>query len=185
MSTLKLASIFALIGLVILCRPFAVSTALAAPAPAPKSAAEKAKGAWEAEWNKTVDAAKKEGKVMIFSTPSGDVLRDLASAFDKKYGIKVEWVNGRGEELAQRMQTEKTAGIRTVDVIMSGDATTLTVLKPRGFLGKIGQQLLLPEVTDPQAWTAKRVPFYDKDQMGIALLATPQRFVMYNTSMVK
>jgi iron(III) transport system substrate-binding protein len=112
------------------------------------------------------------------------VIRDLASAFEKKYGIKVEWVNGRGEELTQRMQTEKTAGISTVDVVMSGDATTLTVLKPRGLLGKIGAQLILPEVTDPQAWITKHVPFYDKDQMGIAMLATPQRYVIRNTAMV-
>ncbi len=174
----------ALIGLIVLCQLFTAPEAASAAAPAVKAPAEKAKSTWEAEWNRVVEAAKKEGKVMIFSTPSGDVIRDLASAFEKKYGIKVEWVNGRGEELTQRMQTEKTAGIRTVDVVMSGDATTLTVLKPLGLLGKIGTQLLLPEVLDPQAWIAKRVPYYDKDQTGIAMLATPQRYVLRNTAMV-
>ena len=54
MRKLTLPSIFALIGLVILCQPFAASTALSAPAPTAKAATEKAKGVWEAEWNKAV-----------------------------------------------------------------------------------------------------------------------------------
>src|SRR3990172_9971730 len=153
MKKLTMLSRFALIGFIILCRSFTGSEAVAAPAAqAIKAPPAKAKGAWEAEWNSVVAAAQKEGKVMIFSTPSGDVLRDLASAFEKKYRIKVEWINGRGEELAQRMGAEKTAGIKTADVVMSGDATILIVMKPRGLLGKIGAQLILPEVLDPQAW---------------------------------
>ena len=181
MKKLAMLSTLALIVLIIICQPFATSAA----APAPKAAAEKAKGTWEAEWHRVVDAAKKEGKVMIFSTPSGDVIRNLASAFEKKYGIKVEWINGRGEELAQRMGTEKTAGIKTADVVMSGDATILIVMKPRGLLGKIDTQLILPEVLDPQAWVVKHVPYFDKDRTGIAVLATPQRYVLRNTDMVK
>ncbi len=138
-----------------------------------------------AEWNKVIEAAKKEGKVAIYSTPSGDILRALAGAFEKKYGIKVEWVNGRGEELAQRMQTEKTAGIKTVDVIMSGGTSTQTVMKPLGLLGKLDTILVLPEVIDPQVWINKRVPYLDKEHTGLAMLATFQRYVVRNTTLVR
>ncbi len=162
-----------LTALIVLVKP------LAAPA------AQKAKAGWEAEWNKTVEAAKKEGKVLIYSTPGGDVIRAIAGAFEKKYGIKVDWVNGRGEQLTQRMQQEKVAGIKAVDVVMSGDATTLTVMKPAGLLGKLGAQLILPEVTDPHAWLNDKMPFYDKDQTGLAMLATSQRYVIINTTLVK
>ena len=163
----------ALAALIVLCKP------VAAPA------AQKAKAGWEAEWNKTVEAAKKEGKVLIYSTPGGDIIRTIASAFEKKYGIKVDWVNGRGEQLTQRMQQEKVAGIKAVDVIMSGDATTQTVMKPMGLLGNLGAQLILPEVTDPQAWISNRIPFFDKDQTGLAILHTSQRYVIINTTLVK
>ncbi len=139
---------------------------------------------WQAEWNKAVEAAKKEGKVMIYSVPSGDVIRSIANAFEKRYGIKVEWVNGRGEELTQRIQTEKIAGIKSVDVIIAGNATSLVVMKPRGMLGNIGSVLILPEVVNPQAWISGHVPFYDKDQTGIAMIAAPQRYIVRNTAMV-
>ncbi len=172
-----------LFGFTISYRP---ADAGAAPKASVKAPTEKAQGgAWKAEWDKDVEAAKKEGKVLIYSTPSGDVIRAVASAFEKKYGIKVEWVNGRGEELTQRMQTEKNAGIRAVDVIMSGSTTTLTVMKPRGLLGKLGSLLVLPEVIDSQAWLNNSMPFVDKDRTTIAMLATPQRYVLRNTNLVQ
>ncbi|MDP2725494.1 MAG: extracellular solute-binding protein, partial [Syntrophales bacterium] len=162
-------------------KPLAAPAATSSFRPDIKASSEKTGGSWETEWNRVVEAAKKEGKVMIYSTPGGDVIRAAANAFEKKYGIKVDWINGRGEELAQRIQTEKVAGIRAVDVIMSGDGTTITVMKPRGLLGRIGNQLILPEVKDPQSWITNRVPYFDKDQTGIGMLATFQRYVLLNT----
>ncbi len=162
------------------------SSAASSPNPATKAASKKAPAtSWETEWNRTVEAARKEGKVVIYSTPSGDVIRSVASAFEKRFGIKVEWVNGRGEELAQRMLVEKTAGIKTHDVIISGGTTTQTVMKPRGLLGRIDSVLILPEVKDPQVWVGKHMPYLDKDRTAMALLATYQRYVLRNTNLVR
>ena len=150
----KLTSLLmiALFELIILCQPLTLSIAFSAPATAAKGSAEKGKGAWEVEWNRAVEAAKKEGKVLVYSTPSGDIIRALAGPFEKKYGIKVEWINGRGEELTQRMQTEKTAGIKAVDVVISGGTSTKTVMKPLGLLGRLDSELILPEVNKPEVW---------------------------------
>ncbi len=163
-------------GLAVLLQPFVASAA---------THGVKAKGSWESDWNKTVEAAKKEGKLLIYSTPSGDVIRNVAGAFEKKYGIKTEWVNGRGEELTQRMQTEKVAGIKACDVVISGGTTTQTVMKPLGLLGKLDHLLILPEVLDPQAWITNHIPYLDKAHTGIAMLATFQRYVIRNTNLVR
>lgn len=171
-----------LVQVIALFQPLAVPTAISASNP---TVAAKGKVSWETEWNKTVDAAKLEGKVLIYCTPSADVIRPVANAFEKKYGIKVEWVMGRGEELAQRMQVEKVAGIRAYDVIICGGTTTQTVMKPLGLLGRFDSVLMLPEVIDPQAWITKHIPYLDKDHTGMAMLATFQRYVTRNTTMVR
>ncbi|MDP2719770.1 MAG: extracellular solute-binding protein [Dehalococcoidia bacterium] len=167
------------------CQPQATPAPVVTARPTVTAPTEKPKPAWEVEWEQAVAEAKKEGTVLIYSTPSGDIIRGLAAAFEKKYGIKVEWVNGRGEELTQRIQAEKSAGINAVDVIMSGGTTTQTVMKPRGLLGKLDVLLLLPEVTDPKAWSGDAIPYVDKDHTYIAMLATFQRYAMINTDLAK
>ncbi|MDP2646050.1 MAG: extracellular solute-binding protein [Desulfobacterales bacterium] len=164
------------VGLAFICQPFAASSAFSQSAPG---------GGWETEWNKTVDAAKKEGQVMIYSTPSSALLSILAKAFVQKFGIKVDWINGRGEELSKRMQTEKSAGLNLVDVVMSGGTTTLTVMKPHGLLGKLDAALILPEVIDPKNWKNDNFPFVDQDHNTMAMVGTLQRYVMYNTQLVQ
>ncbi len=165
------------------CVAFFQMSLLAATIPAALAATRKVD--WEVKWDETVAAAKKEGKLLIYSTPSGDIIRALASAFEKKYGIKVEWVSGRGEEWAQRMIAEKNAGIKAVDVIIAGGTITLTVVKPAGLLGRIDPLLILPEVTNPQAWITKGLPYTDKAHTSMPLVATYQRYVLRNTNMVK
>ncbi len=181
--TLNAVLIAAVVTMVILCKPAALPAAVSPPES--KSPAKASGASWEAEWNRDVEAAKKEGRVLIYSTPSGDIIRPIANAFEKKYGIKVEWIIGRGEELAQRMQVEKVAGIKAVDVIISGGPSTQTVMKPQGLLGKLDSLLMLPEVLDPQVWITKHIPYLDKDHTGLAMLATLQRYVTRNTTMVR
>ena len=47
-----------------------------------------------AEWDKVVEAAKKEGKVTIYSSQGLDQLNDFAAKFEEEYGITVEVVRG-------------------------------------------------------------------------------------------
>ncbi|MCG6533596.1 MAG: ABC transporter substrate-binding protein [Syntrophales bacterium LBB04] len=180
-AVLQTVFIMILVESIMLFQPFIIVQALSAPNAPVKAGA---KGTWETEWNRAVESAKQEGKVLVYSTPSGDVIRSVAEAFEKKYGIKVEWVVGRGEELAQRMQTERNAGIKAVDVVISGGPSTQTVMKPLGLLGRLDAMLMLPEVLDPQAWITKHIPYLDKDHTGLAMLATLQRYITRNTTMV-
>ena len=51
---------------------------------------------WQADWEKTVEAAKREGKVVAAIPPSADVRKALEEAFTKRFGITIESDPARG-----------------------------------------------------------------------------------------
>src|SRR4030095_4008047 len=65
-----------------------------------------AKPAWQAEWEKVLAAAKKEGQVAIYISGYEEILPD----FQKEYPeIKVNAVTGRGSQVGQRLLAERRA----------------------------------------------------------------------------
>lgn len=140
---------------------------------------------WQAEWEKTLAAAKQEGEVMIYTTLGGETRADLTRTFREKFGISLEFVTGRGEELAQRLFTERRAGLFGADVILGGGTTLVVVMKPEGVLESVEPLLFLPEVVDPKAWQGNKMPFADKDKTAFGMIAAVQRYVLRNTDMVK
>jgi ABC-type Fe3+ transport system substrate-binding protein len=67
--------------------------------------------AQDASWDSVVVAAKKEGKVVVYSMALGaPYYVAVLKAFEAKYGIKVESLDLRASELAERVRTEQSAG---------------------------------------------------------------------------
>jgi ABC-type Fe3+ transport system substrate-binding protein len=67
--------------------------------------------AQDASWDSVVAAAKKEGKVVIYSMALGaPYYLAVLKSFDEKYGIKVQSLDLRASELAERVRTEQAAG---------------------------------------------------------------------------
>jgi ABC-type Fe3+ transport system substrate-binding protein len=67
--------------------------------------------AQDASWDSIVAAAKKEGKVVVYSMALGaPYYAAVLKAFEEKYGIKVESLDLRASELAERVRTEQSAG---------------------------------------------------------------------------
>lgn len=157
------------------------------PAPPSKEtvAAGPVQPSQQGEWDQLVNAARREGKLMIYSTPSGELVREVGQAFEKRFGVEVEFVVGRGEELARRIEAERSAGLYLTDVFISGGGTLLTTLKPAGLLARLEPMIVLPEVTDPNAWITGSIPFLDKDRTAIGMAAAYQRYVLRNTDFVK
>jgi hypothetical protein len=46
--------------------------------------------AWQSEWEKTLEAAKKEGKVVVGISPSAELRKELESGFKAKFGFELE-----------------------------------------------------------------------------------------------
>ncbi len=161
------------------------------PAALPPTGGQKsapaARAAWEQKWEQTVTEARKEGVVSIYTTAWAPETRTgLGQAFKEKFGVNLEFTPFvRGAELAARVQQEKAAGLSVVDIIGSGGGTTITIMKPAHLLGSLEPLLLLPEVLDPGRWRGNQVPFIDKDKQIFPMIAAVNRYILYNTDMIK
>src|SRR4029434_7730094 len=63
-----------------------------------------------AEWESTLAAAKKEGKVSVITDVTATLRDALTLEFQKKYGITVELLGSSGREVAPRVAAERKAG---------------------------------------------------------------------------
>src|ERR1700760_1446222 len=71
-----------------------------------------------------VEAAKKEGKVILYSSMDLPVGEKLGKAFEAQYpGIAVQIERSGSERLFQRVDQEFASNIRAVDVINTSDAS--------------------------------------------------------------
>jgi iron(III) transport system substrate-binding protein len=91
----------------------AASTTLAGPARA------------QDDWAKVADAAKKEGKLVIYTASIGSPsLKTVTKAFEQKYGIAVELFEARASEVRERVRVEQSAGRFLGDIHHNGSTTT-------------------------------------------------------------
>lgn len=74
----------------------------------------------EEDWDAVYEAAKEEGKVVIYASSSR--VFGAAETFEKAYpGIKVEAYNISGVEMYEKTEREHMAKIHNADVLMNGD----------------------------------------------------------------
>ena len=65
----------------------------------------------DGSWDKVVEAAKKEGKVVVYNMALGaPYFTAVLKSFEAKYGIPVESLDLRASELSERIRTEQAAG---------------------------------------------------------------------------
>ncbi|MFH1122218.1 MAG: hypothetical protein V1758_01005 [Pseudomonadota bacterium] len=142
---------------------------------------------WEADWEKSLAAAKKEGKVNIYGVVSNSVRTSLSKSFAQKYGIQLEFVIGRGSELVEKVSSERRAGIFLADLYLGGATTPTTTFKPKGFLDPLKPLLILPEVTDPKVWYGGGLFFSDLERQYVAcpVLTASNNYLSVNTDLVK
>jgi ABC-type Fe3+ transport system substrate-binding protein len=127
--------------------------------PAAVAAAE---SAWRTEWERTIEATKKEGEVTFYGSSGYEqVFRE----FQKKYPeIKVNSLTGlRGSDYAQRIMTERRAGKYLVDLFTDGIVTPNRVFLPAKALDPLRPALILPEVLDESKWWEGRHHYADAE----------------------
>jgi len=141
---------------------------------------------WQKTWDQTLAGAKKEGKVVVGGSPDPVMRNSVIPAFEKRYGIKVEFIAGRSSELTQRVITERGSGIYSIDVYLSGPDTTYNVLYPQKLIDPLRPQLILPEVTDGKNWKSGKLWFMDKEQQySLRLFSGVDSWLFINTDYVK
>jgi iron(III) transport system substrate-binding protein len=79
----------------------------------------------EDDWNKVVEAARKEGRVVLYSAFVGLAAhKDLKKDFEATYGITVEILEARASEVRERIRIEQAAGRFAADISENGRTTT-------------------------------------------------------------
>lgn len=145
------------------------------------SNAQQDKSSWKVKWEKTLQAAKKEGQINIYG---GEEINHpgILQVFSKRYPeIKIVTVSGHSEVI-QRVVAERRARKYLVDVYSLGPGSVRTAYMAN-FLQPVRPLLLLPEVTDPSAWYGGQHFYRDPEQQYIFLYeGTPaSSSVAYNT----
>ncbi len=123
-----------------------------------------------------IEAARKEGQVVYYTSVDLPVAEKLAKAFEAKYsGISVRVERTGAERVFQRIGQEYASSIHAVDVVNSSDASHFIVWKRDGIL-----DAYVPEDV------AKFYPAEQKDADGqFASWRVWLSIIAYNTNMVK
>jgi iron(III) transport system substrate-binding protein len=123
-----------------------------------------------------IEAAKKEGKVVYYTSIDLPVAEKIAKAFEAKYpGIAVRTERSGAERIFQRIGQENSSNIHACDVVNSSDAAHFIVWKRDGLLAPY-----LPEDV------AKYYPAEHKDADGtFASFRVTLSIIAYNTDLVK
>ena len=137
----------------------------------PASVWAQAKPGWQSEWQRIIEAGRKEGKVIILGPPIREFGPQIRSAFQQATGIEVEYLGLPSGEQNVRIEREMATGRPNLDVLIGGAGDLLTVL-PRGQLESIADKLVLPEVTDPKNWRRGQLKWTDDKQKKYMLQIT-------------
>jgi iron(III) transport system substrate-binding protein len=88
-----------------------------------------------AQDTKLIEAAKKEGKVVVYGSLDSDTGEAIGSAFQKKTGIKMEYWRASSTKVMDRAMSEFRAGRPLFDVLIN-NATPMQILLKEGMLTK-------------------------------------------------
>jgi len=145
------------------CGPGAGSSAGAAPPAAPGAMQAPAAGGasappgpadagWQAEWERTVAAARQEGRLFV-SAPVGDVWRRALMAFQEDYpDIALEATGFNSRDFWPRVLQERQNGQYLWDLRIGGPDPLVYESIHEGVLEPVRPLLILPEVTDESKW---------------------------------
>jgi len=121
----------------------------------------------------TIDAAKKEGKVVIYGTVVPKVMALIEKGFEAKHGIKTEYWRADATKVIDRVLTEWRAGKPGFDVVI-GARGPLALAKRDNVYAKFA----------PASSANFPAKFKDKDGQLTAWRTTPVG-ILYNTELVK
>ncbi len=139
---------------------------------------------WQVEWDKTVEAANKEGRVNVYIDHSAGALIH-AGVFEKAYpGIKVRAVAGRRSRT--QITAERRARKYIPDVNIAGVTHNYPNLYKLKALDPIRPALILPEVVDESKWWKGKHRYADPERKYVFIfLGFPQLgSFAYNTNLV-
>jgi len=149
-------------------------------------AAAESKQDWQSEWDKTLQGAKREGKLSLYLYQGEGELGAVAQLFQKKYPeISVTTVTGRGNQLGPRIMAERRAGKFLADAYIAGLTSTYEILYRAKILDPVRTALVLPEVLDESKWWQGQHHYIDLENKYIfVFVGNVSQYISYHTKSV-
>jgi iron(III) transport system substrate-binding protein len=123
-----------------------------------------------------VDAARKEGKLVYYTSNFAEVEQEVIKAFNKRFPeIKVEMVRAPGGQLITRVKTEAAAGKLSADVVDHSDRALMSDLVDlfQDYAPPNGKDYLPESMISPKLWP--RATLVWSIAYNSALLAKPPK----------
>jgi iron(III) transport system substrate-binding protein len=122
-----------------------------------------------------IEAARKEGTAVWYTSADLQLAETVAKTFEKKFGVKARVERAGAERIFARVAQEYAAGIHTVDIANTGDAAMFVDWKQHGLLAAY-----VPEDV------ARNIPAEHRDPDGcFAIVRSTLCVIAYNTTMIK
>jgi ABC-type Fe3+ transport system substrate-binding protein len=144
--------------------------------------------AWSqsSDWAQIVEAAKREGRVVVVG-PQGSETRDgLTLGFQRKHPeIRVEHSGSAGAQLPPKLLAEQKSERYSVDLLVQGTTTVITGLMSAKAVVPIQPYLVGPNTRDASVWLNKKFSFADdagQYNMVMSVYILPP--FVYNPTMV-
>jgi len=125
---------------------------------------------WETKWNQLVAAAKQEGKIVFAAAPDPLMRKHIPEKFSARFGIRVEYLAGRSNDMAAKLQFERASGIYSVDAITAGVQSMSGAFYKEKLIDPLKPVLILPEVVDRSKWKGGKLWFIDPEEQYILRL---------------
>jgi ABC-type Fe3+ transport system substrate-binding protein len=138
---------------------------------------------WEADWNRVLQAAKREGKIAMVGPTGADRRDALTIPFQQKYGIAVEYWADPVSGVPPRVAAERRAGKYLWDVIVAGAIED--VILPMGVLEPLEPALILPDIKDPKLLRGGEMEFLDPGRQVLVMSPFHRGTLFVNTELVK
>ena len=143
------------------------------------------KTAGSVEWDKVVDAAKKEGKVTVSLPASAELKKQIEEQFKKRYGVEVEVFHGARECGGAAYGGRIKAGVRHFDLHVGGSSSIISGMLDEDILDPIEPSPALSEVKDLKQWWGGHLWVDNAKRFIYMFQAYLPESIWYNADLIK
>lgn len=137
------------------------------------------------EWQKLVEAAKAEGKLVVSIPPSAEFRKAIEESFGKRFGISLELVPARGANLITRMVDEAKAGVAYFDLHIGGTESAVKGLLSEAILDPVEPWIVVPEVKDSKNWWGGHIWMDNAKRFIYSFAAYQTESLWHNANLLK
>jgi iron(III) transport system substrate-binding protein len=150
------------------------------------ASAQAGKQSAQADWDKIVEAARKEGNVIVSIPTSAELRKEFEAGFKSKYpGIELELSVARGASNINKIVEEQKAGARNVDLHIGGTTSIITGLLANQMLEPVMPSMLLAEVREEKNWWGGHLWADNAKKFIYGFTAYMTETIWHNTTLVK